>query len=250
MPKLSVLIVEDEKLQAKKLAFLIEEMGYELREVAASASEAFLLYKATNPDVVLIDIKLEGPSDGISLAARINEDDSVPIIYITSYSDSATLKRAAETAHYAFLVKPINISTLQAAIELSIIKCNLPEQSASPGDRNEWGNDIMINNCLFVKVGDYLKKIEVNDLIYLQASSNNYIDVYTKENKYTVRTSLQDVEAKLPEAHFIRVHRSYIINTSHMDNINEKANSLTILDNIIPIGKTHKKNLIQRLKLL
>lgn len=113
-----ILIVEDEGLIAVDLAACLESLGHTVVETVATAEDAVRI--APQSDVVLMDIRIDGPRDGIDAAMEIDEKFSVPVIFMTAQTDGATLDRAIRVNPYGFLVKPVGLSALQAAIELAI----------------------------------------------------------------------------------------------------------------------------------
>lgn len=117
-----ILIVEDEFIIALDLQQKILSLGYNAPVIAANGIDAVQLVKELKPDLVLMDIVLAGPIDGIEAAERIKEFSSVPIIYTTSYSDRKILDRAKKTNAYAYVTKPYEVKDLVIAIEISIAR--------------------------------------------------------------------------------------------------------------------------------
>src|SRR4051812_40110190 len=101
-----ILIVEDKTVIAEALAATLEKAGYSIAGKATSGEEALMLLEAEIPDVVLMDIHLDGKLDGIQTAEQINKLYSVPVIYLTDFHDEATISRAKHTRPAAYLLKP------------------------------------------------------------------------------------------------------------------------------------------------
>lgn len=112
-----LLVVDDEAIIATGLQVLLEHMGYEVTGVAASGEEAIEMAKDSAPDLVLMDIRLKGKMDGVEAAMRIHEMLGIPVIYITGYSDTATLERVNASVHSGLLQKPVGEYALRHAIE-------------------------------------------------------------------------------------------------------------------------------------
>jgi len=114
-----VLIVEDERLISLLLARMIEALGHEITGRVPSGEEAIaaLEAEAERPDLVIMDIHLEGSMDGIEAARRIRERWNIPLAYASAYSDELTLERAASTSPLAFLQKPIYPAKLTLVFE-------------------------------------------------------------------------------------------------------------------------------------
>ncbi len=117
-----VLIVEDELIVAKNLQERLQRLGYEVADVASTGQEAISRAEENTPDIILMDIKLQGEMDGIETAGKINEKLGIPVIYLTAYADDSTLVRAKHTNPYGYLLKPIEGRELRSAIETTLMK--------------------------------------------------------------------------------------------------------------------------------
>jgi PAS domain S-box-containing protein len=115
-----ILIVEDEGIVAFNLQQRLSHMGYHVPAVAVSGTETLALVAQSRPDLILMDIHIEGAMDGIDVAARIHETDSVPVIYLTAYSEDSTLERARQTRPYGYLIKPFSERELHATIQMAL----------------------------------------------------------------------------------------------------------------------------------
>lgn len=117
-----ILIVEDEILIAEDLRMNVQRMGHEVVGVAAQGSEAVQKAIATHPDVVLMDVRLQGPMDGIEAARRIRSHSDIPIIYVTAH---ASVLASLEKDHRSTrLGKPFSPAQLEAAINSIIAAGN------------------------------------------------------------------------------------------------------------------------------
>jgi PAS domain S-box-containing protein len=117
-----ILIVEDESIVAMALQKTLQAFGYTVVGTAIKGTDAIRLAKQTWPDLILMDIRIQGPIDGIETADRINAFYDIPVIFLTAYSDDETLSRAIATRGYAFLTKPFNERELYSNIEMVINK--------------------------------------------------------------------------------------------------------------------------------
>ena len=97
MTKIKILVVEDSSIVALDIQHSLQNLGYEVIGIASSGEEALKKVRKTLPDLILMDIKIDGKYDGIETAARIKENHDIPIIYLTAYSDQDTLTRAKIT---------------------------------------------------------------------------------------------------------------------------------------------------------
>jgi DNA-binding response OmpR family regulator len=120
VPQKMILVVEDEPLVGLELKEGLEKKGYVVPDVIEAGEEFAAALSRYQPDLVLMDIHLRGKIDGVQAAARARTDFDVPVIYLTAYSDSDTLRRAAETDPSAFLLKPFDEQELSANIQIAL----------------------------------------------------------------------------------------------------------------------------------
>ena len=111
-----VLIVEDELITAKVLSKLISNNGFEVSGIIKNGEIVASVVKEKNPDLILMDIILQGEKDGISAMEDVRAFSNVPVIYITGYSDNATVERARKTDSSAFITKPYQTDFLVSVI--------------------------------------------------------------------------------------------------------------------------------------
>jgi len=122
MEKIKILIVEDESILALGLKKKLENLGYNVTDIAASGPETIEKVSQNKPDIIMMDIVLKGNMDGIETAAKLNKTESIPVIYLTAYADDEILKRAAVTEPYGYILKPYNENELKANIEMTIYR--------------------------------------------------------------------------------------------------------------------------------
>ncbi|HVG01714.1 MAG TPA: response regulator [Nitrospira sp.] len=117
-----ILIVDDEVVVAEAIRRQLRSLGYLVVGIVATGVEAIQLAGEYQPDVILMDIKLKGPMDGIEAARTIQSQYAIPVIYLTAFSDEETLERARPTLPLAYLIKPFVSSDLRAAVELALFR--------------------------------------------------------------------------------------------------------------------------------
>jgi CheY-like chemotaxis protein len=115
-----ILIVEDEAVVSLDVTRRLEKMGYEVMGRIASGEEALALIEKERPDLVLMDINLQGEMDGIETATKLYKEYNLPVIYLTAYAGESTLERAKESKPYGYILKPFKERELHAAIEIAI----------------------------------------------------------------------------------------------------------------------------------
>ncbi len=124
----SILIVEDEAIVALDLQLQLQDLGYIVVGIESSGDAAIAAAAASQPSLVLMDVRLHGAMDGIEAASAIRRKHDIPVIYLTSHSDSETVRRAASTAPYGYLTKPYQIKELRAGIEVALTKARIERQ--------------------------------------------------------------------------------------------------------------------------
>lgn len=115
-----ILIVEDEVIVAMELRDRLEGLHYTVLDNVTTGAEAIKLAQAHRPDLILMDIMLDGEMDGIEAAAQIRAEQSVPVVFLTAYSDEGTLTRAKDVAPFGYIVKPFEERELYATIEVAL----------------------------------------------------------------------------------------------------------------------------------
>ncbi len=125
-----IMIVEDERVVAGQLASSLEDLGYEIVAIVASGEEAVQEAEAIRPELILMDIMLEGEMDGIEAAGLIRSRFDLPVVYITAYSQESLLERAKATHPAGYLVKPVRGDELRANVELALVKGELERRLA------------------------------------------------------------------------------------------------------------------------
>jgi PAS domain S-box-containing protein len=123
-----ILVVEDEAIVAMDIEDRLTAMGYQLGGAAASGEQALALAEAGHPDLVLMDIRLQGAMDGIVAAEEMRRRFHVPVIFLTAYSEEATLERAKLAEPYGYVLKPFNDRELKSAIEIALYKHQAEEE--------------------------------------------------------------------------------------------------------------------------
>lgn len=123
-----VLVVEDENIVALDLKRRLSKLGYNVIGMASNSERALSLIEEHHPDIVLMDIHIQGHTDGIEIARIVHEKYQIPVIYLTAYSEEATLKRAKQSNAYGYLIKPYSERELHAGIQVALEKSHTDRQ--------------------------------------------------------------------------------------------------------------------------
>jgi PAS domain S-box-containing protein len=135
MDRAQIMVVEDEGIVAWNLAQRLQGMGHTVPAVVASGQDAIDHAAVLRPDLVLMDIHLQGDIDGIEAAAQIRAHGNIPIIYLTAFADEVTLQRAKITEPFGYVLKPFEERELQIAIEMALYKHRMERKLK---EREQW----------------------------------------------------------------------------------------------------------------
>jgi PAS domain S-box-containing protein len=122
MTSANVLVVEDERIVALDLKVRLSALGYTVAGTVPSGEQALQKARELRPDIVLMDIHLEGALDGVDAARALHESLHIPVIFLTAYSEDSTLARAEKTLPFGFLVKPVDERALHASIQMALAR--------------------------------------------------------------------------------------------------------------------------------
>ena len=122
MAKKQIMVVEDESIVAEYIRRSLQNMGYSVSSVVSSGAKAIEEVKDKSPDLVLMDIVLEGEMDGIEAAKHIRSRFNIPVVFLTAYSDENILERAKITEPFGYVIKPFNERDLRINIEIALYK--------------------------------------------------------------------------------------------------------------------------------
>lgn len=210
-----ILVVEDEVLIADYIVELLNELGFINVEVAYTVNSA-IEYKSTfSPEIVILDINLEGNKEGIALANTIFKEKLC--VFLTAQNDIVTVKEALATKPLHYLTKPIRKVDLLSAITIATQQIK--------------------DKTIQIKEGYNTISLKHSEIVYVK-SDNNYIDIFTQQKKYTVRMSLEAFLKNVGVSDFAQTHRSYIINKNYISKISSKSIYLGRLE--IPLSKKHQ----------
>lgn len=214
---IKILIVEDEILIAHYIKEILEEYGYSNISLSHSVNEATEKIATFFPEIILMDINIEGNFEGIALSQCKNEDASV--IFITGQSDLNTVENALSCSPEIYLTKPIRKVELISAVKIISARKK--------------------KNHIVVKNG--YKKININltEILYIQ-SDKNYIDIVTKTSKVTLRAGLIEFAKQLP-SYFKQIHRSIFINTKYLEKI--ESEEVILNGKKLPFSRKFRQNL-------
>ena len=242
--KIKILVVEDDSVEFAHLEILLSQLGHGVLAHADNAVDAIIAFGKERPDLVIADISINGEIDGIELVHKLNEIDKVPVLFLTSHDESEVFSKAKETEPYGYITKPVEPRNLERNIELAF------QNFGRTGNaKSQWEKDVLVKDFFFTKIGNKLKKIPTNGIEFIEVEGK-YSSISVLERKYYVKISLKDLLLKLPVDQFIRVSRNFVVNINKVENIDTQNYQLKLGNSYIPISRTYKDELMNRIQLL
>lgn len=240
MSTIRILAIEDDPLYVESLKVVISELGYELMAVADNAEDALDAIRKEHPDVILMDIQINDRLTGIELAKLMKPLTAAPVIYVTAFKDKHVIAEAASTSASAYIIKPYEPESLQAAIELAIFaKPSQQLKQASPAIPS-----------FYIKDNHRLVRINIVEILYVEVEEK-YCYITTAQKRHIINIRLKDLLESLPEKDFIQVHRSFVVRKSAIEEINNALNEVVLTGKkSLPVGKTFREPLLSSLNYL
>ncbi len=220
-----VLIVEDEVIIAETLKQMLSEMGCNVTAIAHNLGEFRTELKSGNLDIVFLDVNLSGKHEGLALAEEC-QSANIPFVFVTSYSDKETIRKAIAMKPLTYINKPFT--------ELDLFKvCEMMKTQKS----DETG-------VLKIKDGHDTVHIRYKDIRWLKAE-NVYTHIQTENKKYLHRASLKEMLNNLPEEQFFKTHRSYVVNVNKVQRVS--SDTVMVDGDSIPLSRTQKAILNEKM---
>lgn len=198
-----------------------------------NAMDAYNMVNKEPVDLLLLDIEMPGMT-GLELTKNLGNKSPL-IIFTTAKTDYAV--EAFELNVVDYLIKPVSTARFLQAIE----------KAKEVNESNKLDVRIEEKEFVFVRDNGILKRIDINDILYLEAMGD-YVKVHTAQKFHVVHSTLKAIGEKLPLSKFMRVHRSYIVALNKIDFIEEGV--INIGKNPIPVADAYRGSLNQQLNLL
>ncbi len=245
-----ITIVEDELIVAEDLRQTLEGEGYRVSGCFDTAEAALAHLLESPPDLVMVDIRLKGPMNGIELTEIVRKARNLPVVYITANADEETYRRAKRTKPQAFLVKPFNPRTLLAAVDLAFYNFseNQEAEDILQADALERkASSFPVADGFFIRAGGRHRKIKSEDLLYVEADGS-YAKVVTGDGSHVISQNLSAFQRKVQIPGLIRIHRSYLVNIHRVDSFDE---TFVYLGNAaLPLSKSYRPDFLAVLNAL
>jgi len=234
MRKISCVIVDDEPMARVVLASFVDKIpNLELVKSCKNAMEAFEVINQQKIDIFFLDINMPDIS-GLSLAKTINQKSK--IIFTTAYREYAVDGFNLQAVDY--LLKPIPFDRFLQAINRYFEGVYFIENEIKIEEST------LKNDFIFVRSERKMVKINFDEIRYIESLSD-YIKIYLADKISTTRETISNIETKLPNNNFLRIHRSYIVNLKKV--VSYTNEFVEIGKKAIPISRTYKENVLKKL---
>lgn len=229
-------IVEDELIIAANLESALKKMGYEPLEPASNYNEALELLESGEPELYLIDINLDNKKSGIDFAEQVRQRSDCPIIFVTAYADPKTLESTVKASPDAYLLKPVSKEQLFATLKIAINKYH--ERIAS--------NSEDAPKSITIKDGYRYSHVSLSSIMYVE-SDRNYVTYYLSSGKKTMeRATLKEIDERLYQFGFIKINRSYILNTKQISEVS--SNEVLIQGKKFKVNKSIREKILELMR--
>jgi two-component system LytT family response regulator len=238
MDNINVLIIEDTASESDALVKVLTENNYNIVGTAQTYQEALTMFYQNTIDIVVIDVFLDGKPDGITFAETINivPNGVKPFVFLTSSKDRQIFERAKLTKPFSFLMKPFNELEILYAMEMAVEKFYEQTNVFHSEDQNT----VVSNDSLFIKKNKSLKKVRIEDIVYIEVE-DRYCNIITDVEKFVILISLTKIIQLLDTSKFCQTHRNYIVNLS-------KIEEIIVNDNLVILKGNHKITLSDKYK--
>jgi DNA-binding LytR/AlgR family response regulator len=233
---MNCIIVDDDKLSCKILEGYVTKSTYLnlIGSYSDSVEARNILTQRRDIDLIILDIQMP-EMNGFDFIGSL---DFPPNIIIVSSADEYALK-AFDFNVVDYLLKPVSYGRFCKAIDKTVRYFSRKEV-VNTGDEE-----------IFIKKGSSLVKLKLRDIIFIEALEN-YVTLNTVDDKFTIHFTMKAIENQLPSGVFIRVHRSFIINKSMIQTINENSLDLNVGNSLksIPVGKSFRDSLLNDINVM
>lgn len=231
------LIVDDEPLALHILEDYISKIPFlQLVKATTNPIEALTLVQEKQVDLVFLDVQMPELT-GIQFLRIAN--GKAKVILTTAYPQYALEGYELDVIDY--LLKPIafdrffkSVQKAQAVLQPAAAPAPAPQQDHAPQPKQQ----DLLSDFIFVKTEHKIQKVYLNDILFIEGLKD-YISIFTPQERIITLQNMKKMEDALPERHFIRVHKSYIVSINKIDSI--ERSRIFIGDKIIPVGDTYRE---------
>lgn len=233
--KIKCLIVDDEPVARGIIESFVDKIGtIELLKSCKNVFEAFEVVNNNEVDLIFLDINMPEVS-GLTLAKAI--DKKTKIIFTTAYREYAI--EGFELQAVDYLLKPISFERfLKAVHNFFDISSQKAINTVSIAEKNE-------KHFIFVRSDRKMVKVNFDEILYVESLSD-YVKIHTDKKAIVTRETITNIEAKLPQNQFLRIHRSYIVSIKNIESYTNEY--IEIKNKALPISRSYKESILRKLE--
>jgi len=248
MSLVKILVVEDDILIAEEIAVTLKKAGYEVTASTDTCAATLEAVRVNPPDLIFMDIRIDGEEDGIETAKKLKDQGNFPIIFLTNLHDSETLKRAMAVKPANYLAKPFTAHQLLVSIQHALLNFSENRTATIETKFTATPDIITLPDTVFIKdnLGNF-KKQEIADILYIEAD-RAYCSIHTQQERYVQSASMSHIKERINHPHLVQVSRSHVVNINKIDAL--KSNLIVIQDIEIKIGGQFRERFLAHLKLV
>lgn len=243
--QIDIMVVEDDMIIAADISMQLTQLGYNVSAILPKGEDALAQLQHSQPDIILMDVGLKGDLDGVDTAQEILSNYDIPVIFLTANSDPETFRRAKHTRPFAFITKPFEAIDLERSLELLVSRLESEKEEASKDDAQADTDSYILSDRIFIRFKERMVKVFLNDIKYIEAE-RAYCRIHTTDKEYLITLPLKAFSEKLEAAQFLRVHRSFMVNLSKVDELAEEY--VVIGKKMIPVSKNYREEVARRLR--
>ena len=253
-----ILIVEDEFIIANQLKNFLESEGYTIIGIVDNYNDAIEIINLKTPDLIIADIRLHDDVEGgIRISQYVYTHYNIPVIFLSGFSDKETIQRAKETNPNTFLIKPkpLNKTQLLATVEIA-----LPNQTNNSKSKaiSFKGKELeILEDYQYLrnqeKIENITKIINPNEVSFIETFNHHFkntllIRFNDSKNGFLIREEIEEIQKRLPN-HFLRVHKSFVVNMKNITG--HKLPHYILTKNIsIPVGEKYRQRVEEYFKIV
>lgn len=238
--KFTCLVVDDNPIERDVVTMLLNKSGvFSQVTECEGAAAAISIIGNQHIDVVYCDIDM-GDFSGIELLKSLQNP---PVfVFVTSYGEYAI--ESYQIDAFDFIVKPVTAERILKSVQKVTAYLELKEQATKNQLENIQEVPAGTSDHFFIRENHEITRLKYSDVFYME-SMGDFTVIYTEDKKYITLVNLKNMEAQLPDAHFRRIHKQYIINLSHIQSISQ-SHVMLISKKQVPISLANRQEFLEK----
>lgn len=241
---MKILLAEDDALIGKNIQNALLFYGYEVIGPISTGREAIEKFQEHQPDLAILDVELKDDVNGLQVAEKIKQRDPIPIIFITGLLHDEIRERAKQLNAFAFINKPFHERNLFNAIDMALSDFSRKGEQIPEKAEIIQTPVIKIKERFYIKKNDKYVRIEVSDVLFLEASGH-YIIIQLENEQVLASSNISAFLEQLNHPDLVRVHRSYAVNMHNVPDFDDTF--IYYGQKAVPISKGYKEAFKERL---